>query len=91
MIYSNSDILEKDNSVIGSIKDLKTYFRYKIASLCMTGDECDYESFSFDVNETIGLLDNLYEDTFNDILSDNDIIEVTRMNGGNFVYKKYID
>lgn len=91
MIYSNSDILEKDNSVIGSIKDLKTYFRYKIASLCMTGDECDYENFSFDVMETMGLLDNLYEDTFNDIFSDDDIIEVTRMNDGNFVYSKYID
>lgn len=39
MIYRNDNIIEKDNSVIGTIKDLKEYFRYQIASQCMTGEE----------------------------------------------------
>ena len=39
MIYRNDNIIEKDNYVIGTIEDLKVYFRYQIASQCMTGSE----------------------------------------------------
>ena len=33
----NDNIIEKDNYVIGTIKDLKEYFRYQIARQCMSG------------------------------------------------------
>lgn len=76
MIYRNDNIIIDDESVKGSIKDLKEYFRYEIASQCMTGTDCDYENFSDNVKNIIALLDNLYEDTYNELYSDNDIIVV---------------
>ena len=45
MIYRNDNIKITDTYVIGSIKDLKEYFRYEIASQCMKFD-FDYENFS---------------------------------------------
>lgn len=77
MIYRNDNIIEKDDTVTGTIKDLKEYFRYEIASQCMTGDECNYENFSDNVKNIIELLDNLYEDTENGIFSDNDIVKIS--------------
>ena len=53
MIYRNDNIEIKGNYVKGSIKDLKEYFRYEIASQCMTGSECDYENFSDNVKKII--------------------------------------
>lgn len=85
MIYQNDNIEEKGDYVIGSIRDLKEYFRYQIASLCMTGAECDYEEFRDNVNNTIELLDNLYEDTMNNTLSDLDVVRVIKHPMGNFM------
>ena len=56
MIYRNTNITEKDNYVIGTIKDLKEYFRYQIASQCMTGEE-EKEGFTNEVREICDLLD----------------------------------
>ena len=77
MIYKNDNLIINDESVIGTIKDLKTYFRYEIANQCLTGEDCDYENFSDNVKKIIELLDNLYEDTNNDIFSDNDVVKVS--------------
>lgn len=85
MIYHNDRIEEKEDYVIGSIGDLKEYFRYQLASLCMTGKECDYEEFRDNINKIIELLDNLYEDTMNNILSDLDVVRVSKHPMGNFM------
>lgn len=85
MIYHNDKIEEKEDYVIGSIGDLKEYFRYQIASLCMTGKECDYENFRDNVVATMELLDNLYEDTMNNTFSDLDVVRVSKHPMGNFM------
>lgn len=77
MIYRNDNIIEDDESVKGTIGDLKEYFRYQIASQCMTGSNCDYENFSDNVRNIIELLDNLYDFTDKKILTDNDIVKVS--------------
>ena len=85
MIYHNDNIEEKGDYVIGSVGDLKEYFRYQMASLCMTGEECDYEEFRDNVKNIIDLLDNLYEDTMNNIFSDLDVVRVVKHPMGNFM------
>lgn len=85
MIHHNDKILATSDYIQGSIKDLKVYFRYQLASLCMTGKECDYEEFRDNVNNIIDLLDNLYEDTMNNILSDLDVVKVSKHPMGNFM------
>lgn len=85
MIYRNDNIKIADTYVIGSIKDLKEYFRYEIASQCLTGSECDYENFSDNVRKIMELLDNLYEDTLNGVYSDNDIVKVSEHPMGSFI------
>ena len=84
-MYYNSDIKKTSDYVIGSIKDLKEYFRYEIASQCTTGSECDYENFSDNVRKIMELLDNLYEDTLNGIYSDNDIVKVSEHPMNSFI------
>lgn len=91
MIYHNDRIEEKEDYVIGSIVDLKEYFRYQIASLCMTGAECNYEEFRDNINNIIELLDNLYEDTMNNILSDLDVVRVSKHPMGNFMIESEED
>ena len=90
MIYHNDRIEEKEDYVIGSIADLKEYFRYQIASLCMTGAESDYEEFRDNINNIIELLDNLYKDTMNNILSDLDVVRVSKHPMGNFMIESEI-
>lgn len=85
MLYRNDDIIKNDDKVTGSIKDLKEYFRYEIASQCMTGTDCDYENFSDNVKNIIDLLDNLYEDTNNGIFTDNDTVTVSVHPMGGFI------
>ena len=84
MIYRNDNIEITNEYVKGSIKDLKEYFRYEIASQCMKFD-FDYENFSDNVKNIMELLDNLYEDTMNNIYSDNDIVKVSEHVMGGFV------
>lgn len=84
MIYRNDDLEITSDYVIGSIKDLKEYFRYEIASQSMKYD-FDYENYSYNVKEIINLLDNLYEDTDNDIYSDNDVLKVSMHPMGSFI------
>lgn len=88
MIYRNDNIEITDEYVKGTIKDLKEYFRYEIANQCMSGSDCDYENFSHNVKEIMALLDNLYEDTFNDIFKDDDIMKVSEHPMGGFVIER---
>lgn len=85
MTHHNDKILATSDYIQGSIKDLKVYFRYQIASLCMTGAECDYEEFKDNVVATMELLDTLYEDTLNNIFSDLDVVKVSKTPMGVFM------
>ena len=76
MLYHNDNIKVEDNNVIGTIGDLKEYFRYEIASQCMSIN-FNYEDFRFNVKQIMEVLDNLYEDTENGIFTDNDIMKVS--------------
>ena len=82
MIYKNDNIIEKDNSVIGTIKDLKEYFRYEIASQCMTGEE-EKENFTNNLRNVADLLDNLEEDK--QIYSTYDLLKVSEHPMGGFI------
>ena len=84
MIYRNDNIKIEDDSVIGTIKDLKEYFRYEIASQSMSID-FDYENYSDNVKNIIELLDNLYEDTMNGVFTDNDVLKVSENPMGGFM------
>ena len=90
MIYRNDNIEIASDYVKGTIKDLKEYFRYTIASKCMTGSDCDYEIFSSEVGNIMELLDNLYEDTENEIFSDNDIMIVKEQPMGGFMIESEV-
>ena len=85
MIYRNDNIIEKDNYVIGTTKDLKEYFRYQIASQCMTGSE-EKESFTYEVRELCDLLDTLEEDS--QPYPDYAMINVSKMEMGNFIIER---
>lgn len=84
MIYRNDDLKITDEYVIGTIKDLKEYFRYEIASKSMSYN-FNYENYSHNVKEIIALLDNLYEDTDNDIYTDDDTLKVSMHPMGSFI------
>lgn len=88
MIYRNDNIIEKDNSVIGTIKDLKEYFRYQIASQCMTGEE-EKEGFTNEVREICDLLDTLEEDLQR--YPYYATMKISRAEMGNFIIEKVID
>lgn len=85
MIYRNANIIEKDNYVIGTIKDLREYFRYQIASQCMTGEE-EKEGFTNKVREICDLLDNLEEDL--QLYPDYATMKVFKMEMGNFIIER---
>lgn len=87
MIYRNDNIIETSDYIGGTIKDLKTYFRYKIAGLCMTG-EAEHEDFTNTVREICDLLDNLEEDK--QLYNENDILYVFRGVMGNFYIKNEV-
>lgn len=85
MIYRNDNIIEKDDYVIGAIKDLREYFRYQIASQCMTGEE-EKEGFTNEVREICDLLDNLEEDL--QLFPDHATMKVSRTEMGNFIIER---
>lgn len=85
MIYRNDNIIEKDDSVIGTIKDLREHFRYQIASQCMTGEE-EKEGFTYEVREICDLLDNLEEDL--QLFPDYSTMKVSRTEMGNFIIER---
>lgn len=85
MIYRNDNIIEKDNSVIGTIKDLKEYFRYQIASQCMTGEE-EKEGFTYEIRAICDLLDNLEEDL--QLYPDYTTMKVSKMEMGSFIIER---
>ena len=91
MIYKNDNIKVENDSVIGTIGDLKEYFRYEIASQCMKFD-FNYEDFRQNVKEIMELLDNLYEDTYlNSVCTDNDIIKVSEHPMGSLMIERVGD
>ena len=85
MIYRNDNIVEKDNYVIGTTKDLKEYFRYQIASQCMSGEE-EKEGFINEIRYICDLLDTLEEDS--QLYPDYATIKVSKMEMGNFIIER---
>ena len=83
MIYRNDNIIEKDNYVIGTTKDLKEYFRYQIANQCMSEEE---EGFTNEIRYICDLLDNLEEDL--QLYPDYATIKVSKMEMGNFIIER---
>lgn len=82
MIYRNDDIIEKDNYVIGTIEDLREYFRYQIASQCMTEKE-EKEGLTNEIRSICDVLDNLEEDL--QLYPDYATMKVSKMEMGNFI------
>ena len=87
MIYRNNNIIETSDYIGGTIKDLREYFRYKIASLCMTRED-EQEDFTNTVREICDLLDNLEEDE--QLYEKSDILYVFRGEMGNFYIKSEV-
>ena len=87
MIYRNDNIIETSDYIGGTIKDLREYFRYKIASLCMTRED-EQEDFTNTVREICDLLDNLEEDE--QLYEKSDILYVFRGEMGNFYIKSEV-
>lgn len=85
MIYRNDNVIEKDNYVIGTTKDLKEYFRYQIASQCMSGEE-EKEGFINEIRYICDLLDTLEEDS--QLYPDYATIKVSKMEMGNFIIER---
>lgn len=67
------------------LKDLKEYFRYQIASQCMTGSE-EKEGFTNEVREICGLLDNLEEDL--QLYPDYETMKISIVEMGNFIIER---
>lgn len=85
MIYRNDNIIEKDNYVVGSIKELKEYFRYQIAGLCMTGEE-EKEGLTNEIRYICDLLDTLEEDS--QLYPNYAVMKVSKMEMGNFIIER---
>lgn len=85
MIYRNDNLIIKDNYIIGTIKELKEYFRYEIASQCMTGEE-QKEEFTNNIREICDLLDTLEEDL--QFYPDYTSLKVSKMKMGNFIVER---
>ena len=86
IIYRNDNLIIKDNYVIGTIKDLKEYFRYEIASQCMTGEE-EKENFTNNLRNVADLLDNLEEED-KQIYSTYDLLKVSEHPMGGFIIER---
>lgn len=85
MIYRNDNIIEKDNYAIGTIKDLKEYFRYQIASQCMTGEE-EKEGLTNEIRNICDILENLEEDS--QLYPDYTTMKVFKTEMGNFIIER---
>lgn len=59
MIYRNDNVIFNDDKITGTITDLIEYFKYEIASQCMSVKEI--ENLTDILRETASLLDNLEE------------------------------
>ena len=63
-IYRNSDITITDDSVIGTVEDVKEYFRYELARQCMS-TEINYENLCDNMDMIRDLFINLENDDEN--------------------------
>lgn len=83
MIYRNDNIIEEDDYIKGSVKDLREYFRYKIASFCMSGSD-ELEGFTYEVRELCDLLDKLQ---VLEEYGNNTIVKVFKAPMGNYTFE----
>ena len=85
MIYKNDNIIEKDNYAIGTIKDLKEYFRYQIASQCITGEE-EQDGFINEIRNICDLLEVL--NAYSQIHPGTTKIKVSKTPMGSFIMER---
>ena len=85
MIYRNDNIVEKDDYIIGTIEDLREYFRYQISSLCMTGEE-EKEGLTNEIRNICDLLDTLEEDL--QLYPDYATMKVSKNPMGSFIIER---
>lgn len=57
-IYKNSNLIIDNETVIGTINDIKEYFRYELASQCMSMD-VDDENLKINADLIFDLFDKL--------------------------------
>ena len=88
MIYRNDNLKFENESVIGTVEDLMEYFRYEIVHQSMTGTDCDYENYIYNVKNIIDVIENLQEDLENDIYTKNDVVKVSEHPMGGFVIER---
>ena len=88
MIYRNDNIKIESDYVEGTLEDIMEYFRYELASQCMSGKwldkENNYENFIDNAKNIIEVIENLEEDLQNKIFTKNDIIRVSEHAMGGF-------
>lgn len=82
MIYRNDNLTITDTYVIGTLKDLKEYFRYELASQCMSFSED--EDFLTNAADIINVISNLVEDEENGLYNLNDTLKVAEHQMGGF-------
>ena len=84
MIYRNDNLEITSEYVKGTIKDVMEYFRYEIASQSMSGTDCNYNDYLYNMHNILDVIDNLQEDLENDIKTENDIVIVKEHVMGGF-------
>lgn len=60
MIYRNDDIKFTNEEVIGKVKDIKEYFKYELASQCMS--DLSYEELIYNSKLVFDLIEDLEEE-----------------------------
>lgn len=60
MIYRNDNIKFTGEEVIGKVKDIKEYFKYEIASQCMS--DLSYEELIYNSKLVFDLIEDLEEE-----------------------------
>lgn len=63
-IYRNDDLKIDSEEVSGKTKDIKEYFRYELASQCMS--DVDYENLIFNAKMIIYFIEDLEESGLDD-------------------------
>ena len=81
MIYRNDNIKIEDTNVIGSVKDLKEFFKYEIAHQCMSF-EIGYEELLYNIPVILELIEKLEKE------KEDLIVKVIEHPMGGYVYEK---
>ena len=79
--YRNDDLIINDEEIKGTLKDIREYFKYLLATQCMS-IKVDYETLVY--NARI-IIDFLEESEYYDDLDENDVV-IARLNPMGSIY-----